>query len=199
MTDRREAGQSSIVEARGGCPAERPRETPGAGGFRAVYEAEFSYVWRTLRRLGVKDADLEDVAHDMFVVVHRRFADYDPARPVRPWLFGIALRVASEWRRRGRARIREMGGDPPDVADPGQSVDERLAEADRRRLVLEALQAVEVDRRAVLVLHDIDGHAAPEIADALGIPLNTAYSRLRLARADFIAAARRLRRMEELA
>jgi len=158
--------------------------------FLVVYAAELGYVWSTLRRLGVQERDLEDVCHDVFVVVFRNLAVYDARRPIRPWLFGISFRVASDYRRSARHR-REVPGTTREVACSSPPADEVMVRHERQRLVLRALEALELDRRAVFVMHDIDGHVMPDIAAALGIPLNTAYSRLRLARADFATAVRR--------
>jgi RNA polymerase sigma-70 factor, ECF subfamily len=158
--------------------------------FPAVYSAEFGYVWNTLRRLGVHDRDIEDLCHDVFVVVFRNLESYDARRPVRPWLFGIAFRVSSDYRRSARHR-REVPGER-EVVCPAPPADEVMLRRERQRLVIRALEALELDRRAVFVMHDIDGHVMPDIAAALGVPLNTAYSRLRLARADFAAAVARL-------
>ena len=164
--------------------------------FRGVYDAELTYVWHTLRRLGVHERDLEDLCHDVFVVVFRHLADYDPRRPIRPWLFGIAFRVASDYRRSARVR-REVTGATREVASAAPPADEEVARQQGLALVAQALATLDLDRRAVLVMHDIDGHVMPEIAAALGVPLNTAYSRLRLARADFAVAVRRAQRKGE--
>lgn len=162
--------------------------------FRPLFEAEFSYVLNTLYRLGVRQADLEDLTHEVFLAVHRALDVYDPSRPLRPWLFGFAFRVASDYRRRARF-TREVSRDrEAEVACESPLADEQLAAEESRRLVIEALGDLDLDRKAVLVMHDIDGHAMPEIARALEVPLNTAYSRLRLARADFKAAVQRARR-----
>jgi RNA polymerase sigma-70 factor (ECF subfamily) len=159
----------------------------------AVFDAHFDYLWNALRRFGVREADLEDLVHDVLLKIHQRSADYDPSRPLRPWLFGFAYRVAADYRRLARHRV-EVPHARADVAGSERPADERIEADEQRALVKEALESVDVDRRAVLILHDLDEVPVPEIADALGIPLNTAYSRLRLARADFAAAARRLRR-----
>src|SRR5689334_8515619 len=74
--------------------------------FRAIFEAEFAYIFNTLRRLGVREPDLEDVTHDVFITVNRLLSEFDPSRPLRPWLFGFAFRVASDYRRLAR-HIRE--------------------------------------------------------------------------------------------
>jgi len=163
--------------------------------FRAVYQAQFAYVWRSLRRLGVRERDLEDVAHDVFVAFYRGSDGYDRARPIRPWLFGICFRVASDYRRRAQHRF-EVPSEAEEVADGGPDADARVASREARRLVLWALEALDFDRRAVFVMHDLDGYSMPEIAATLSAPLNTLYSRLRLAREQFAIAVRRRARRE---
>src|SRR6185436_7362521 len=140
-----------------------------------------------------RDADLEDLTHDVFVIVYRSLPEYDPKRPLRPWLFGMAYRFASDYRRRAQHRREVVDDRRVEPIDRAPPADEQLAAQQARQLVIDALDAVELDRRAVLVMHDIDGHGVPEIAQALEIPLNTAYSRLRLAREQFKAAVQRLR------
>jgi RNA polymerase sigma-70 factor (ECF subfamily) len=157
--------------------------------FDEVYREHFHYVWRTLRRLGVATPDLEDVAHEVFVVVHRRLAEFDWSRPIKPWLFGIAFRLASEDRRRAYRRF-ELAI-PVDAPANAPRADDLLESDDRRRLVLECLQTLDVDQRAVLILFDIDGESAANVASAMNIPLPTVYSRLRVARSKFAAAVRR--------
>jgi len=160
--------------------------------FHAVFREHSGYVWNSLRRLGVRDADLEDITHDVLLTVFRRLAEYDPSRPIRPWLFGIAVRVASRYRQLARHR-REVYDRDVEPVDQTPAADHRLESREASALVIEALGALDLDRRAVFVLHDIDGTAMPEIARSLDVPLNTAYSRLRLARADFKAAVTRIR------
>lgn len=167
-------------------PSQDPR-------FRAIFDAEVRYVWTTLRRLGVGPADLDDVTQEVLLRVYRQLDQYDPARPLRPWLFGIAHRVASEWRRYRRRHPERPEESVPESADSSPGADETVASRQARTAVLRALDALDEDRRAVFILHELDGVAVPEIAAALGVPLNTAYSRLRLAREDFKAAINRLR------
>jgi RNA polymerase sigma-70 factor (ECF subfamily) len=176
-------------------PLERP-EAPLCGrtaDLCRLFEAEGAYVWNSLRRLGVPPSDLEDLTHDLFLEVQRRLDDYDPGRPVRPWLFGFALRLALRHRKRAHRRYEQPSTGQENVADASALPDQQLAARQDRRLVLSALEGIDMSRRAVFVLHDIDGESMPEIARALGLPVNTAYSRLRAARADFAAAVRRLR------
>jgi len=176
------------------------RETPevvgvepsvAARSFRELFEGELSYVWHTLRRLGVREADRLDLAQEVFVTVHGLQSDFDPTRPVRPWLFGIAYRIALRYRALAR-HGREVMGDEVDAADKAPLADEALARRQREQLVARAIGQIEIARRAVFLMSEIDGCAMPEIAETLGIPLNTGYSRLRLAREDFEAAVRRL-------
>jgi RNA polymerase sigma-70 factor (ECF subfamily) len=157
-----------------------------------VFRMHAGYVWNSLRRLGIAPSDVEDLTHDVFVQVHSRLADYDPARPARPWLFAFALRVAAQYRRRAHRRY-ETRGEPDQASAPGSSAEERLALQDERRLVLDALGTIDLDRRAVFVLYEIDEVPMDEIAASLSIPVNTAYSRLRVARTEFRAAVQRLR------
>ncbi|HEY4013306.1 MAG TPA: RNA polymerase sigma factor [Polyangiaceae bacterium] len=160
--------------------------------FREVFEAEFDYVWATLRRLGVDARELEDVAQDVFVSVYRRLDSYDRARPLRPWLFAFAFRCAADWRRLARHRI-EVLTDCEKRPSASPAADDVVAHAEERVLVQHALDAVPVARRAVLVLHDFDEVPMKQIARALSIPLFTTYSRLRVARREFGEAVRRLR------
>jgi RNA polymerase sigma-70 factor (ECF subfamily) len=166
-----------------------PASPAAISRFEAVYRAEAGYVLHSLRRLGVHERDLEDVAHDVLVAVFRHLDDFDRGRPLRPWLFGFAYRFASDYRRLARHRYEAA----PPVYEPAGTdppADQQLDLERKRRLVLLALDRLDMDRRALLVMHDLDGHTMPEIARELSIPLNTAYSRLRLARRDFEAAIR---------
>jgi RNA polymerase sigma-70 factor (ECF subfamily) len=164
---------------------------PAPADFQELYASELAYVIRTLQRLGVAAADLEDAAQDLFVVVYRRRAERDPARPVRPWLFGIAYRVVGGYRSKAHRR-REVGADV-EVAAARPSPEEAVAHAQERAQLLRALAELDLDHRAVAVLYELEGLTAPVIAEVLGIPLNTVYSRARTARLALIEATRRLR------
>jgi RNA polymerase sigma-70 factor, ECF subfamily len=157
----------------------------------AVFQQEFQYVWSSLRRLGVHDRDLEDVTHETFVRVHDQLPLFDSSRPLRPWLFGIALGLAVNYRRLARHRV-DLVADMPDVVDGTPHAEETLERREQAALVHAALQRVSLEQRAVLVLHELDGYPIPEIATTLGASLNTTYSRLRLGREAFRAAFRRL-------
>jgi RNA polymerase sigma-70 factor (ECF subfamily) len=165
-------------------------------GFSEVYDEHFTYVCNSLRRLGVGAQDLEDLIQDVFEAVFNKLTGYDRARPIRPWLFGIALCVVLDHRKRGRRWWRVAGAKaisaPVEMVDPAPLPDLATELHRRSELVTGALEGMELNRRAVFVMADLGGHSMPEIAEALAVPLNTAYSRLRLARRDFEAAVRRL-------
>jgi RNA polymerase sigma-70 factor (ECF subfamily) len=167
----------------------------GTVEFAQVFEDELPYVMATLRRLGARTEDLQDLAQEVFVTVHRIFDDYDPSRAIRPWLFGIAYRVALRHRDLARHK-REIYEAAPDASDTAPLPDTQLERAEARVLVRAAMDRIEVHRRAVFVLSDLEGLSVPEIASTLGIPLNTAYSRLRRAREDFTSAVATLQRGE---
>lgn len=159
--------------------------------FRSIFQSEYPYVVSSLRRLGVAQHDLDDLAHESFLAVYRRLADYDAARPLRPWLFGIAFRVASDYRRLARHRREETHAEI-EAVDTASSPDEEIAKRQAQAIVLRVLETLPMERRVVFIMHDIDGCTASEIASTLTIPINTAYSRLRLARADFATALQRI-------
>jgi RNA polymerase sigma-70 factor (ECF subfamily) len=161
----------------------------GSSCFEA-FQRELDYLFRTLRRLGVRSEDLEDEAHEVFLVLDRKWSQYDSSRPLRPYLFGIAFRVVAANRRRQR---REEPRVSDDVRDVAPLPDDALEVVRARQLVLRALERIPLERRAVFVMHDLDEVTMSEITRSLSIPLFTGYSRLRKARKEFEAAVLSLR------
>jgi RNA polymerase sigma-70 factor (ECF subfamily) len=158
-----------------------------------IYTEHVRFVWRSLRRMGVQDASLEDAVQDVFLVVHRRLAEFQARSQMRTWLFGIVLRVAQSHRRtvrRRQAHLVEVNPleldavSPTDQEGPAELTTQREASALLHRLLSEMAP----DRRAILVMVELEQMSVREAAEALGINLNTAYSRLRAARAAFEAA-----------
>jgi len=157
-----------------------------ARAFRAIYDAQVPFVWRNLRRLGVHECEADDRTQEVFVIAHRRFHEFEErGYGPRAWLFQIVLRVASGARRHRRRHPEEPDGNG--VIDR-ETIDAPQADAVERREQLSRLDAamdtIPLGRRAVLVLHEIEEMTAPEIAQVLAIPLNTVYSRLRVARLE---------------
>jgi RNA polymerase sigma-70 factor (ECF subfamily) len=161
---------------------------PPCDAFEA-FHCEFDYLFRTMQRLGVRESDVEDLVHEVFLVLSRKWQEYDPRRPLRPYLFGIAFRVAARHRRR---QAREIPGEVPEIVDAQAAPDQVLSAAEARILVLHALEYIALPRRAVFVMHDLDETPMRVIADTLRIPLFTAYSRLRKARKEFERAVNEL-------
>lgn len=149
--------------------------------FQELYRRETAPVRGFLRRMGAPSLHLEDLVHDVFVIAYQRLADYDRSRPARPWLFGIALRRHWSFSQRVAVR-REVDAELEGVADHGPGPDQRLDERERSGLLLGAIQQLDLDQRAAFVMHHLEGCTAPQVAEALGVPLNTVYSRLRRAR-----------------
>jgi RNA polymerase sigma-70 factor (ECF subfamily) len=155
--------------------------------FTRLYEEHFAFVWRSLRRLGVATDQLDDAVQDVFLVVHRRLAEFEGRSSHRTWLFGIAVRTAGTLRRRNARKPTEpLGEDVPDQRAEGVTEATHAA-----RLVQRLLDELDDERRAVFVLAELEQMTAPEISEALSVNLNTVYSRLRLARRDFEAALKR--------
>ena len=164
-------------------------DLPTPPDFAAAYDAEFEGVWLYLRRLGVGAADVEDAVHDVFVVAHRRYATYDSTRPLRPWLLGIAFRIAAQWRRQRRHEV-DLDEPARELPDTGQGPEDALEDRESKGLLHAALARSELNQRAVVVMHDLHGIPVPQIAEELDVPLNTVYSRLRLGRAKVAALLR---------
>lgn len=162
--------------------------------FRELYATHFDLVWRALRSLGVPDANVEDALQEVFLVVHRRLADFEVRASFKTWLYGIVLRVARNARRSER---RKSGVTPltlePDIPDRAPSPHDYAVAAEALREVSEALEELVEPRREVFVLAEIEEMSAPEIAKTLGVNVNTVYTRLRLGRIDFQAAITRRR------
>jgi RNA polymerase sigma-70 factor (ECF subfamily) len=170
-----------------------PSMEPGPRvAFRAVFDAECGYVWTTLRRLGVAERDVEDVAHETFLRVAAHLHEYDPARPLRAWLFVFALRMARDYRRLARHKHEWVGGTDDAPEEAATPADELLAARETHVLVQRALDALDWDKRVVFVACELEEREVAEVAASLGIPRNTAASRLRLARGEFTGAIRRL-------
>lgn len=168
----------------------KPAATPEPRVFEAIYAQHFRGIWRTLRRLGVTDAQLDDAAQDVFVVVHRKLTEFD-GRSLRGWLYAIALRVASDYRRERARRVAIPLGEALSDSALGPS---RILELNESVQLLHALlDQLDDPKRMVFVLGELEQLSAPEIAEALGENLNTVYARLRAARLQFDAALTRHR------
>src|SRR5512139_586986 len=172
--------------------------TQGAPTLRAIYDEHVAFVWRALRRLGVRESDLPDAVQDVFLVVHRKLPEFEGRSKMSTWLFGIAMRVARD--RSKLAHVRRQVGDEEAVLAFVDENADVAAQAERRQAaeMLEAiLDALPLEQRAVFTLFELDGMSGDAIAELLEIPLGTVYSRLRLAREAFQRSVARLKARQD--
>jgi RNA polymerase sigma-70 factor (ECF subfamily) len=171
------------------------REEPSV---EAVYREHFGFVWRSLRHLGVAEADVEDAAQDVFVVVHGKLATFEHRAKLTTWIYGICINVAQARRRRAHVR-RELPMDPVELPVDEARV-EMADEAYERREAEDMLDGIldglPIEQRAVFTLFELDGRTCEEIAELCAIPVGTVYSRLRLAREAFRKATARIEARE---
>jgi RNA polymerase sigma-70 factor (ECF subfamily) len=161
--------------------------------FDEMYVQEFPFVWRSLRGLGVRDGDVDDAAQEVFVTVHRRLSTFRGESALRTWLFGIVRNVAFKHRRqlaRKPTTAEEPAGEP---LQPGPSPLERAQDNEAAAFVQRFLARLNDKKREIFVLAVLEEMNMAEVAAALSIPLNTAYTRLRSVRADFQKALTRRR------
>ncbi|MGE3668317.1 MAG: RNA polymerase sigma factor [Polyangiaceae bacterium] len=152
----------------------------------AAWFAEVAgYLRKSLRRLGVAPADLEDAVQEALIAIHRKRASFDSTRPLKPWLFGFAVRVAANQRRKRRD---ELGEGDELVASEASSPERQALLVQARSIAERALGRMPAERSVVFSLHELEGLSAAEIAKLVAAPTNTVYSRLRIARAEFAQA-----------
>lgn len=169
-------------------PADRPGHS-----FDAIYAQEFPFVWRSLRGLGVREGELDDAAQEVFVTVHRRLSTFRGDAALRGWLYGIVRNVAFKHRRR-LARKPTTGETPAtEPHQPGPSPLESAQDNQAAAFVQRFLAGLNDKKREIFILAVLEEMNIVEVAAALSIPLNTAYTRLRSARADFQKALARTR------
>lgn len=177
----------------GSVASDAPRVQEGQEGvaaprldFASVYEEHFAFVWRSLRRLGVASAQLDDASQDVFLVIYRRLDDFEGRSSVKTWIFGIVLKIVRTYKRTAARKPTEpLEGDIAALASPAEELTDAARAA---RLMHSLLDELDDAPRAVFVLSELEEMTAPEISAALGVNLNTVYSRLRAARRDFDAA-----------
>ena len=164
--------------------------TPESACVRA-FDRELDYIFATLRRLGAASPDVEDLAQELFVVLHRNWHTLDHSRPLRPYLFGIAFRIVSANRRR---RVREIPFPDLEGNDDGLGPESALQSKQAAELLLAALEALPLSRRAVVIMYELDEIPIADIARNLSISRFGAYARLAKGRNELAAAVRRLLR-----
>jgi len=176
-------------------------DSPPRPELALVHAEHADFVYRSLQRLGVRAMDLEDALQDVFVVVHKKLAGFDPALPLKSWLFGIAVRVAVAHRRKAHLH-RERGDTELEhrlESDAQVGPEAEVMERQGRERLAAILDKLTPEKRAVFVMFEIEGKTTVEIAEELGLPLGTVYSRLSSARGEFQRAVERLHRTQRSA
>jgi len=164
---------------------------------RDVFIAYASFVWRSLRYLGVPEQDLEDMSQEVFIVVHKRLGSFAADTDLRSWLYAVCWRVSKSYHRANRNSRVKLSHRPPHLQSPAtplQSLEQRQA----LELGYRLLDTLDERKRAVFVLYEIEQVPMEEIARALGCPVQTAYARLHAAREQILKAARRAERTGSL-
>jgi RNA polymerase sigma factor (sigma-70 family) len=157
----------------------------GTLSFQHAFETHFPFVCRALRRLGVHEGDVFDVAQEVFLTVHAHAATYDGARALQTWLYTFARNHAANYRRLKRTSAHDAP--QSETAAPPSSPRRNARDVLRR-----ALATLDEDQREAVVMHDLEGFSAPEVAELTGQPMNTIYSRIRLGRVALKAQVERL-------
>lgn len=171
-----------------------PREAERPLDLEAVHAEHVDFVWASLQRLGVREPDLQDLTQDVFMIVHDRLHTFDASLPMPPWLFGICRKVAAAHRRKAYVRREKPTAAVADDQVQGGPGPEDAAQARQARARLDSLlDELDPEKRAVLVMFEIDELPCETIAVQLGIPVGTVYSRLHSARKAFEKALERSR------
>jgi len=164
----------------------------------AVHAQYANFVFRSLQRLGVRPPDLDDLRQEVFIVVHKRLHTFETGGSIQAWLFGICKNVVAHHRQRAYVRRETTAVPVPETSSESvvPSPEESLATKQARAELEALLDELDLDKRAVLVMFEIDQMECEEIAEELGVPVGTVHSRLHAARKAFEKAiARRQARL----
>jgi RNA polymerase sigma-70 factor, ECF subfamily len=187
-----------IIETAGfpGTESPAPDRAPASlevPAFKAVYQEYFDFVWSSARRLGIQPSGMDDLIQEVFLVIHSKLHTVEKRESLRSWIYSVVRRTASNHRRAVRAHADASSG-PPGNGEALSREPTPLENTERNagfQLLMSLLDQLEGPKREIFALVDVEDLSVPEAAEALGIPLNTAYSRLRVARQNFEAALAR--------
>jgi len=161
--------------------------------FEAIYREHFRFVWRTAKRLGVAERFIDDVAQEVFIVVHRKLPEFEGASSVKTWIYAILRRVVSDHRRSMIRKPSVGSSEDTDFEAPSEDRPDRSMELDDQvRLLHLVLSELDDEKREVFVLTEFEQMTMAEIAEATGVNPNTVSSRLRASRKAFREAFERL-------
>jgi RNA polymerase sigma-70 factor, ECF subfamily len=174
----------------------RPSPSTGVSTVGEIYAEHAKFVWRNLRRLGVPASGVEDAVQDVFLVIHRQLPEFAGRSSLRTWIFGIVLRVASRQRERFRNNQQRFTSVPSDLLDVIGAKDQGPLDLLIKRraadLVYGVLDEMDEEKRTILVMVELEQMSVVEAAEILEIKVNTAYTRLRLARITLEAHVKRV-------
>lgn len=202
MTDVAVGGLKSVVRVHepgpgsGGRPPSSSHATPPLT-LHEVYARHSGFVWRIVRRMGVPEHAVEDVMHEVFLVVHRRLPEHDGRAAMTTWLYHLTRGVVSNQRRSWAREQRRLALVDPRPAPPAPDPEAQAGHDQAAAFVHAFLERLDPDKREVFELAELEGLAMPEVAELVGVNLNTAYSRLRAARQLFQRAVDRARAADE--
>lgn len=160
-----------------------------------VHERHGEFVWRTLHRMGVRPPHVEDVYQEVFLVVHRRLKSFTGQCAITTWLYEVCFRVAAGYRRKAHFRREELVSDWSTLepeASSSVSPERQLVAARQARQLERILDDLPLEYRVVFVMFELEGMSSEEIAESVGAPLGTVYSRLYRARRRFARSLARL-------
>lgn len=163
---------------------------------RELFDGYAPFIWRTLKYQGVAERDLDDVTQEVFLIVFRKLPDFEPYASMRTWIYGICVRVASDYRKRARHRHEVLVSEAPESTTEATPSSEAERVAAKRQLT-EMIQRLDEDKRAVLVLHEIENIPMNEVALIVDCPVKTAYSRLAAARKQLATMLSKANRSEK--
>jgi RNA polymerase sigma-70 factor, ECF subfamily len=182
-------------EAQGRPPLSTAETSRGPVGLRvpsfsSVYRQYFDFVWSSARRFGVEADAIDDLVQEVFIVIHAKLDTLERPEALRSWVYGVVRRTVSTYRRARRTHV-AAGTTVDTFADLPSRESTPLERTEQNlslRLLADLLDQLDEPKREVFALVELEEWTVPEVAEALEIPLNTAYSRLRAARQAFEAA-----------
>ncbi|WP_146647429.1 RNA polymerase sigma factor [Labilithrix luteola] len=189
-----------MTEAKAAGNERSKAEMPEARSPEDVFVTYFDFVWRSARRLGIREEDVDDAVQEVFVVVHRRFAEFQGRSSIETWLFGILVNVVQHYRRtraRHLNRVDALTAMGETDAQSSGGPHDSAAHREQVKILHALLDELDDEKRAVFVLAELEEKSVPEISEALGVNVNTVYSRLRAARQELERAVQRLNAREK--
>jgi RNA polymerase sigma-70 factor, ECF subfamily len=160
--------------------------------FDSVYEDYFDFIWSMTRRFGIREDAIDDVVQETFVVIHSKLHTLQSPESLRSWIYAVARKTASGYRRR-RGDLQESSDIPESLVALMSSPEDLAQQNAQVQRLWHLLETLSAEKREVFIMSELEQFTCPEIAEALNIPVNTAYSRRRTAREAFELALERER------